>query len=153
MRIVLALGMLLMMVGCGAASDRPAVVPVSGSVKFKGVAQEGATVTFATEKSPRTAVGVCNAAGEFNLTTFDTNDGAVAGSHSVTITKKMSPQDAPMTPEDYMKAVQDRKGSTAPPTKDVKNDLPAKYGNPAESGLKRDVIAGETNVFNFDLDE
>ena len=151
MRNLLAVGVLLIGIGCGGSSDRPAVVPVSGSVKFKGVAQEGATVTFSTSKSPRTAVGVCNGAGEFKLTTFDTDDGAVAGSHIVTIVGKASAAAVPLTPEQYLEAVQSGNGKI--PRMNTDDTLPKKYGEPGESGLKRDVIAGETNVFNFDLSE
>ena len=154
MRCLLSVGLSLLLAGCGGGvSDRPAIVPVSGVVKFKGVPQEGATVTFSTASSPRTSIGVCNAAGEYKLSTFDTDDGAVAGSNVVTITKKVTPDDAPMNPEDYMKKMQAGGNSGAPPTKDLANMLPAKYANPAESGLKRDVIAGESNVFTFDLTE
>lgn len=151
MRSLLALGLLLAVFGCGGGSDRPAVFPVSGSVKFKGMPQEGATVTFSTVKSPRTAVGVCNAAGEFKLSTFDTDDGAVEGTHMVTIVGKASAADVPLTPEQYLEAVQTGKGTIPRMLPD--DSLPKKYGQAGESGLSRGVVAGETNVFNFDLSE
>ncbi|MEJ7592325.1 MAG: hypothetical protein WKF77_12310 [Planctomycetaceae bacterium] len=110
-------------------------------------------MTFSTAASPRTAVGVCNAAGEFKLTTFDTDDGAIPGSHVVTIAKLATPNEAPMSPEDYLGKMQGSGGNTQPPAKDIANSLPLKYASATESGLKRDVVSGESNVFNFDLTE
>ena len=151
MRSLLAVCLLLTVSGCGGGGDRPAVTPVSGTVKFKGVPQSGAIVTFSTANSPRTAVGICNANGEFKLTTFDTDDGAIPGSHLVTIVNKPSAEAVPLSPEQYLKAVESGKGKI--PRMDIDDKIPAKYGEAGESGLKRDVIAGETNVFNFDLSE
>ncbi len=143
--------------GCG-RGNKLKVVPVSGSVKYKGAMVEGAVVTFVTQASPRAAVGVTDASGKFRLTTIDTNDGAMAGDNQVTITK-MPPKgggakEAMKSPEEYMKAMQGQPGKAAAPPNfavDSKDSIPAKYGNPTTSGLKRTVVAGETNNFNFEL--
>jgi hypothetical protein len=148
LRAILGPAMLLAVAGCGPnVTPRPTTAPVSGTVKYQGKAVEGATVSFMAAGSPRVASGVTNADGAFQLTTFDTNDGAVAGEHSVTIVKadpkasgkpttELSPTDlTQMTPA----AVQ------------TESQIPAKYQNAETSGLKRTVVEGEENVFNFEL--
>jgi hypothetical protein len=140
--------------GCGSAvHDRPAVMPVAGKVTYKGKAVEGATVSFIAAKSPRTASGVTNAAGEYVLTTFDTGDGAVLGEHKVAIFK--TPHDQviknPGNPaqggdikayEAAMKSVGKAK---------VESEIPVKYAKVDTSKLVREVVKGEKNTFNFDL--
>lgn len=133
-----------------------ATVPVSGSVKYKGQPVDHALVSFATEKSPRTAVGMTDAKGEFKLTTINTNDGAIVGDHVITIVKAPPPgamQSKMESPQDYTKFMQQQGGkNTKPPGPGAgDNSIPGKYGNPTSSGLKRTVVAGESNVFNFDL--
>ena len=83
---VLVLGTSLL-TGCGGGADRPAMVPVSGTVNYNGSPVEGATVTFAAGTSSRSSNGVSDSSGKFKLTTFDTNDGAPVGEYVVTIAK------------------------------------------------------------------
>jgi hypothetical protein len=71
--------------GCS-GPDRPQLVPVSGMVTLDGQPVEGATVTF-TPTGGRMAIAVTDAAGKFQLTTYDTNDGALIGEHRVTVAK------------------------------------------------------------------
>jgi hypothetical protein len=139
------------------------MAPVSGTVKYNGQPVEGASVTFRVEGAPRVASGMTNAAGEYRLTTYDTDDGAPVGEHSVTITKADASQLPPaptaaptgLAGGDYLKSVEGRAGgSTAPPSVEPPKGgagVPAKYSDPAQSGLKRTVVKGEANVFNFDL--
>jgi hypothetical protein len=150
-----AFGLLL---GCGGGAPKLAVTKVSGTITYKGAPVDDALVTFATEKSPRTAVGVTDAQGKFKLTTINTDDGAVPGDHAITIVKRGKPgasQPLPQTPEDYLKIVEKQgKGNTQPPT--IKTDdksIPAKYKDPSTSGLKRTVVEGEANDFTIDLSE
>ncbi len=73
--------------GCGGAEDRPPTAAVSGTVAYKGAAVEGATVSFMMEGAPRVASGVTDKDGKFKLSTFALNDGAVIGTHTITVTK------------------------------------------------------------------
>jgi hypothetical protein len=154
-RWAMVAGVLVAICGCGSGAGKVVVVPVSGSVKYKGQPVDGALVSFATTASPRTAVGMTDAQGNFKLTTMNTDDGAVAGEHVVTISKAAKADgNVPkmQSPEDYAKYMQ-QTGSTKPPGAEVsKGMIPEKYSNPATSGLKRTVVAGESNVFNFDLE-
>ena len=146
------------LVGCGGSgSDRPELVPVKGTVTFKDSPVEGATVTFFNANSPRSASGITDAAGKFQLTTFDTNDGAVPGEHTVTISKVEASADAPMSggmsPEQIqakMKEQVDRmKGNLTESA--AKTTLPAKYADPKTSGETRTVVKGDANDFKFQL--
>jgi len=140
--------------GCSKGSGLK-LVPVSGSVKYKGSMVEGAVVTFMAKESPRISVGVTDAQGKFSLTTMNTNDGAIAGDNQVMITKmppKGTVTTAMKSPDDYMKAMQGAKNAKPPGSDlDGKNGLPSKYADVATSGLKRTVVAGEKNDFNFEL--
>jgi hypothetical protein len=137
-------------VGCGKGPKRPDVARVSGVVKFDGKPVEGATITFSNNKSPRIATGMTDASGTYQLTTFSTNDGAIPGEHVVTISKFDQPAGTATSPEDYAKMMQGKKGNVAPPGK-AKGSLPAEYADPGKSGLKRTVVLGESNTFDFDL--
>lgn len=145
-------------VGCGSGGKQLDVVPVSGKITYKGQPVDKAIVTFTTEASPRTAVGTTDAQGDFKLTTINTNDGAVAGEHLITIAKMPDPSASGSvqqinSPEDYVK-IMEKQGprNTQPPGK-AANDksIPAKYSNPTQSGLKRTVVKGEQNSFTIDL--
>ncbi len=135
--------------GCtGEDSARPKTVPVSGSVKLKGVPAPNVAVTFfAAGKSPRNPTGTTDSQGNFKLTSFDTDDGAVAGDYVVTLaltksTAGKKPEE--MTAQDMIKLG---------PGGGIKteNTIPEKYADPKSSELKRSVVAGDKNVFNFDL--
>ena len=145
--------------GCS-GSDRPATVPVRGQVTFRGKPVVGATITFLCDGAPRPAVGTTDAAGAYQLTTFEPNNGAVVGTHVVTVKKYATgsndgyPEiDPSMGPAAMSKALEkaeqatleaQRKARKAPP------ELPAKYGRRSTSDLRKQVVAGE-NVINIDL--
>ncbi|MCA9188574.1 MAG: carboxypeptidase-like regulatory domain-containing protein [Pirellulaceae bacterium] len=118
---------LLVLTGCG--DGRPRRVHVSGVVTFEGTPVEGAHVMF-TPTGARPASARTDADGRFELRTFDENDGAVIGTHLVTIAKKKFGQDP------YAAA-----GSA----------LPERYGRTDTSGLSAEVTADGPNDFRFDL--
>src|SRR5262245_55739232 len=89
----------LLLLGC-AGSDRPAIAPVRGRITFRGEPVGGATVTFLCTGAPRPAFGTTDAAGDFQLTTFEPNDGAVIGTHVVTIKHYATEPETPLPPVD-----------------------------------------------------
>lgn len=147
------LACLVAVLGCGGDTSHRSteVVPVSGVVTYKGVPVEGAAVTFhpaqasmapgATQKPAARAK--TDAQGKFRLWTFDLNDGAVPGEHTVTISKVeiVAPDVNPDEPG-YVAAAEE-----SPP----KYLVPQKYGNQRTSGLKETVAAEGTNEFEFAL--
>jgi len=102
-------------------------------------------------------VGTTDEAGNFRLTTFEPNDGAVLGTHVVTVNRRSSASTAGIpTVEDVasgklsteeINAAIDRSGAVASKTR---SELPAKYADRKTSDLHREVIEGE-NVFQIEL--
>ena len=146
------------LVGCGGSSGRPDLFKVTGTVTFKGAPVEGATVSFASDKA-RSATGVTDANGKFSLMTFDTNDGAIAGEHSVTIIKAASEGSAAViTQENAMEMMAKNMGTVNAGQKQAAEAkpnyaLPAKYADAKTSGEKRTVSSVDSNDFKLDLTE
>ena len=84
---LLSLLPLTLLSGCGGGSDRPETVPVTGTVLYNGKPVEKAIVSFSCEGAPRSATGVTDAEGKFTLSTFGLNDGAIVGTHVITVNK------------------------------------------------------------------
>lgn len=140
--------------GCGGEGSAPPVpvFPVSGKVTYKGQPVVGADITFSSEGANRSAFGRTDDQGEYHLTTFKVNDGAVEGKQTVTISKTIAPPptepEAPTESEAYVPP------GFGPPPKEVKVEqgLPVKYGSAATSGLIAIVTTNKAdNVFDFDL--
>jgi hypothetical protein len=128
--------------------DRPQTAPVRGRVMYQGEPVPGARVAFVREGAPRVAAGTTDQDGNFQLTTFEPNDGAVLGDQVATVRKmkvQTTPVTGPLDGEAYQKALAEaeaaaRAGSAVPP----------RYADPATSNLKVVVTSG-TNVINLDL--
>jgi hypothetical protein len=124
--------------GCG-SGEGGGTIKAAGKVTVKGQPMADLVVTF-TPETGRPAAGETDGSGQFTLSTFRANDGAVPGAHKVSITEKTSESNPmPGTPE-YAAWAQ------KPPKFD------SKYSDPNKSGLTATVKAGEDNTkFNFDL--
>lgn len=154
-----ALGFLLVMAavaGCGAKADGPKTAKTSGVVTYNGAPIQGATVTFANDKSPRAGTGITNDKGAFVISTFGIDDGAIVGTHVVTVMKQAtSAQVSQMKPEDYMKQMQGTGGGGGGPVMTpgaaAKPELPVKYSNSGTSPLKFTVEEGKDNQFKLEL--
>lgn len=144
--------LLIVAAGCG-GSSRPETFKVSGKVTLNGDPVEGAHVVFipAPNSSGRTARGTTDSTGAYSLTTFDTNDGAMSGEYTVTISKsEANPVDSQVINLDDPGEAYSQM-MTAPPQKvDEKGVLPGIYADPNTSPEKRTVEASP-NEFNFDL--
>jgi len=148
-------GLAVLALGCGGGEVEPPapVFPVSGKVTYKGQPVAGADITFHHESGDRSAFGRTNDEGEYKLTTFSSNDGAIEGRHGVTIIKFQAPAEAPaiadIESEDYQPPGFNE--STVPAK--LKTDLPEKYGQEATSGLIAVVNADAPNTVNFELED
>jgi hypothetical protein len=98
----LCLGLAVIASGCG-DSGAPKVVPVKGTVVFRGKPLANARVTFYAKGAPIPAVGDTNDAGEFELTTYAKGDGAVAGENKVTVSLLPSASGSSALPPDPTK--------------------------------------------------
>jgi hypothetical protein len=138
-------------VGCAGSNlpegARP-TTPVTVTVTYKGAPVEGATVTFITQGDPPApAYGRTDAQGVAKMKTYIEGDGAVTGTHKVTIIKSETVGGAPAVDQDSPDY--DPEAAYAPST--VKHHIPQKYGSPATSGLTVDVKDGGPNEVKFDL--
>jgi hypothetical protein len=118
---------------CTRGDGRKATVPVAGKVLVNGKPAEHATVVFhpvggagPDAVRPRGKVGPD---GAFALTTYDGGDGAPAGEYRVTVELWLAGR----------------------PDEGPSNRLPAKYADPATSGLTATVGAGPTDLKPFEL--
>lgn len=109
--------------GVSTANRKP-THPVHGYAYFEGTPMVGATVTFAGDKGVGkgiNAVGVVEADGSFQLTTYKAFDGAPAGEYRVGVIWRAS-------------------GKTGPSL------VPARYNTAAKSGLSATIQVGENKV-------
>jgi hypothetical protein len=141
--------------GCSGGKGQPKTVPVSGTVMYNGNPVEGATVSFMGEGAPRPATGVTDAKGEFQLSTYAANDGAVIGEHVVTITKIEA---GPEQPAGDPTAALNDPGALARQSKEArkatggpKSLLPKKYASSKSTPLKETVTEEGPNKFVFQL--
>ena len=143
--------------GCGTGPSLD-TVPVSGTVKLDGTPVSGAKVVFAPASAGGMAAsGVTDSNGVYKLTTRDPDDGAMAGSYLVMISKTEGGPDPAseavkpgMTDEEATKAAMEARDAAGGAEVTVKDVLPVKYKSPADSGLKADVSESQTQ-FDFDL--
>ena len=126
-RKVLLAGLLasiLLLAGCG--PSLPPTIYVKGIVTLDGNPVEGAAVLFSPEEG-RPASGITDAQGEFELQTFEPRDGAVLGTHKVTVTlKKVTGVGA--DPDGLS-------GEIAPGGMQIDWGVPERYSNPATTDL------------------
>lgn len=139
---------LLLAAGCGRterAGDRPATAPTTGTVTYQGQPLADAMVTFhpqsagASGGQNRGAVGKTDASGNFALTTFEPQDGAIPGKYRVTVTKTEGGAPAE-NPDPF-----------APAAPAPKSLVPQAFTKPDSSGLTAEVKQGGENKFSFDL--
>ena len=139
-----ALGMAITTLAVGGCSPGVPVVPVQGTVTWKGAPLTRGTVVFQPYQIEaglprRPATGHLQKDGTFRLTTFEPGDGAVVGTYQVTVHSYSSePSDMGSDTDivDYVWAI------------------PSRYGDPSRSGLTAEVPAGERLVeLDFELTE
>lgn len=139
--------------GCK-GSDRPATYPVRGTVTYHGQPLVDAAVTFMADGASRAAVGKTDQAGSFQLTTYEQHDGAVPGSHVITVKKYDSePPSPPVASADGSVDPAAEANYTAAMARwqmTAKLAVPQKYTDRKTSDLRREVMAGE-NVFEIEL--
>lgn len=127
---------LLVLIGCS-SNNQPECFAVRGQVKFNNKPVGDAMVTFHPQVEPAVPVprptAICDAQGNFSLTTFRQNDGAPPGDYAITIELR----EERMVGEEMVR--------------DGKNVLPAKYASKETSGLNYRVVAGSNEVPTLEL--
>ncbi len=138
--------------GCGGTQAPPEpVYQVSGVVKYKGQPVSGAGLTFFNAEKKRSALGRTNDKGEYMLTTFSSNDGAVEGKAVLSVSKYVAPVAAAPVADIESEAYEPPKlGQSTQPAK-LKSDVPERYSNQATSGLVAVVTKEGPNKIDIDL--
>ena len=151
----------LAVLGCETPTPTLDTVPVSGKVTLDGAPVDGAKVVFAPASGGGTAAsGVTDAGGRYKLTTLNPGDGALAGSYLVMISKTEQVGEDPaaaavkpgMSDEEATKAAMEAHVAGEKTDPEFRDLLPAKYKDPAASGLKAEVAKGGQTEFNFELE-
>jgi len=137
--------------GCGGEKlNRPPVFKVTGKVTLQGKPVPNADVTFIHKESNRAAFGKTNAEGEYKLTTFNANDGAVAGKHDISVVDippvASTPAIASVDSAEYQPP---KIGEDTMPK--PKSSLPQRYADVATSGLFGVVNEDGENVVDLEL--
>lgn len=122
--------LVLSVVGCG-DDGLPERAIVRGRITTDGAPLQHIIVNFFPMAGGRSSRGMTDENGNYQLTTFDDGDGALIGEHNVTINGGQV-MDA-MTPKER-----------------VVWHFPPKYSERSNELIKRTVIAGEDNVFDFE---
>lgn len=127
----------------GCNSDYPQTYSVNGTVTLEGEPLPNVIVTFIPEGGGQSATGTGDEQGNFRLSTFAPNDGALEGPYKVAII----PKDPPPMPGDAVSSpggAEAGGGKYTPP-------FPSRYGLPDSSGFTASVEKGGENTFTFDL--
>lgn len=131
--------------GCSSGDEwtakRPKVYRAQGVVKLDGNPLDEATVIYHSQSNDVSAQGVTDKNGNFTLTTYDANDGAVEGKHKVVITKRTyekrkTKYDSP------------EESSIALIPKEL---LPTKYSLPTTTTVEVEVSAKGTNNATIEI--
>lgn len=123
--------MAMSLAGCG--SGRSGTAIVRGKVTFNGKPVPNGTVNFIPDTGP-SASGEIQADGSYTLTTYKPGDGAVPGTHKVTV----------VAMQDQTTRLPEERSPLPPPI------VPVKYTSLATTDLTANVEDKE-NTINFDL--
>jgi hypothetical protein len=140
--LVAGLGLVYHLSGCSADPNMPKLGKVSGKVSYQGKPLDAGRVVFTPVagkggESDQGASGEINSDGSYEMTTFNTGDGAVLGQHIVTVVVQKGEMPKP-----------DANGHinyVLP-----KNATPAKYATADKSPLRCTVVA-EGMTFDIEL--
>jgi hypothetical protein len=100
------------------------------------------------------AIGTTDNEGQFKLTTYEPNDGAMIGTHAVTVTKfgddgLPEVTDAPVDSKDMKKAIEQSMRQSVQAAKQAEkkgSGLPLKYSQMHTTDLKKEVVDGENEI-------
>ncbi len=143
------------LLGCGGASREGAQAThkVTGKITQGGAPVADATVTFSPTGDQPPAFGRTGTDGTYTLTTYDSGDGAAAGSYKVRITKSDGGAGVPGPPAGH--DPNNPSAFKAPPypgqSRGSGSVLPEQYAKDDTTPLTAVVSADGENRFDFDL--
>lgn len=144
---LIAVSLTFSLTGCG-GGNLPTVVPVSGKVMYQEKPVANAQVAFHNDNAPRAATATTDEQGFFQLSTFGHEDGAVPGTHRVTVFK---PKNAAGT--DALEGAAYEEAMEALITGDPadQSQLPAAYADPGTSGLVVEIGPNGADEITLEL--
>ena len=146
-----SLTLLLLTAGCGGVEDQKPTVPVEGTVAVNGQPLVGARVAFWTEGAPKAATGITDAEGKFQLSMYSLNDGAMVGTHKITVTKEdldSAANTAGSDPLSDPSAMTDMYNKSMDSAKDDKDaEVPSIYSDRNKTPLSETVTEEGPNTF------
>ena len=154
--ICLLLVALVFLAGCGNNTKRPALGTVRGKITYRGAPVKNAMVTFLGDGAPRMAKGTTDDDGGYQLSSYDENDGAMIGSHVVTVMPMGEfVESSEVVPQDYEAMNNSLEGAreiSAQQKEELekKPPIPVKYTDRSTTDLRKEVKAGE-NVIDLEL--
>jgi hypothetical protein len=148
MAIVLGMGLgtlIFTSIGCGSGLKKPEMGKVHGTVTYKGAPVTSGLVTFfpaeaVAGEAAQPAISELGSDGSFELTTFDTGDGAVLGQHkAVVVAKSAGGEKVPegMIPSQIPEELKKYEGP--------KPLVPEKYMSAEKTPLRYKVRPGDNN--------
>ena len=131
--------------GCGGDPTLPTLGKVSGKVTYQGKPVDAGHIVFTPaagkgSETGQSATGEIGSGGSYNMTTFNTGDGAILGEHVVTVELRKAGEDAYPKP----------KADGTIDYKLPKSLGPVKYSKVESSPLRCTVVAGGT-TFDIEL--
>jgi hypothetical protein len=131
------LGLVLSLGGCSHDANMPKLGKVHGTVTYKKKPVDGGHIVFTPAQgkgsdSGQGATGEINSDGTYELTTFNTGDGAVLGQHIVTVVVREKGNEALRRPDSNSHIKYELS----------KNLTPTKYATPDKSPLRCTVVEG-----------
>lgn len=146
--------------GCGKKISIDAVA-VSGAVTLDGQPLADALVTLnPLNPDGKAASGRTDAAGQFKVSTFVTaaqaTEGAIPGDYAVTVSRppvgtlKPPAGDPSSMSKEQLMQMSGRAGAGAPPPQPAVQ-IPPRYADPQQSGLKATIVSGNNPPLQFPL--
>lgn len=126
----------VLLLGCGGDAPAP-TVPVTGRLTFEGKPVAGASIDFVPGEGRAPAIAITDENGEFELSTFSQGDGAVIGTHTVTVLPSFG---APKTGR-----------IVAGQPSASKATVPTRYSMPEKTPLEFKVEKGKENHFEINM--
>jgi len=141
--LLAGLGLLLPLAGCSANAGMPKLGKVSGKVTYKGKPLEYGHIVFTPAagkggETGQSATGEIGSDGSYEMTTFNTGDGAILGQHVITVearNKAEMPKVKPDSTIDYVLP---------------KSTVPSIYASAEKSPLRFTVKEG-SQKYDIDL--
>jgi len=132
--------------GCGRNDGRLEVHPVAGAVFVNGIPADGCVVSFVPVDPELKGVvmpaGKTDEFGSFRLTTYETDDGAPAGTYAVTL--RWEAETWPGGDVD---------GGVDPVVTVRPDRLLGRFASPERSDLRATVVAGDNSLDPFRLED